>query len=76
MTLKQKVKLIADHLETKGTCTRAHLHGVRALMHKNHPLSIDSLHAYVHNPDYSPSLADLTRNWDNIEPFVIGLWKP
>jgi hypothetical protein len=45
-------------------------------MHKNHPLSIDSLHAYVHNPDYSPSLADLTRNWDNIEPFVIGLWKP
>ncbi len=76
MTLKQKVKLIADHLEAKGTCTKAHLHGVRALMHKNHPLSIDSLHAYVHNPDYSPSLADLTRTWDNIEPFVIGLWKP
>ncbi len=75
MTLKQKVKLVAEHLEEKGTCTKAHLLGIRALMHRNHPLSIDSLHAYVHNPNYSPSLADLTRTWDNIEPFIIGLWK-
>lgn len=76
MTLKEKVRFVADHLEAKGICTRAHLQGVRALMHKHHPLSIDSLHAYVHNPHYSPSVPDLTRTWDNIEPFVIGLWKP
>lgn len=76
MTLKEKVRFVADHLEAQGICTRAHLQGVRALRHKQHPLSIDSLHAYVHNPHYSPSLPDLTRTWDNIEPFVIGLWKP
>ena len=46
------------------------------MTHKYHPLSINSLHAYVHNPYYSPSVPDLARTWDNIEPFVIGLWKP
>lgn len=76
MTLKEKVRFVADHLETNDICTKAQLQGVRALMYKHHPLSIDSLHAYVHNPHYSPPVPDLTRTWDNIEPFVIGLWKP
>jgi hypothetical protein len=76
MKLKEKVKVAADDLEKRGVCTKPNLQGVRALMHKHHPLSIDSLHAYVHNAHYSPSVSDLTQTWDNIEPFVIGLWKP
>lgn len=56
---------------------RRELLGVRTLMNnRNHPLSIDSLHAYVHNQHYSPSVSDLTQTWDNIQAFVGGLWKP
>ena len=76
MKLKEKLKTAADHLESKGICTKQQLQGVRALLQKkNHPLSVDSLNAYVHNQHYSPSLGDLTNTWHNIEAFVSGLWK-
>ena len=64
-------------METKSTCTKFELRGIRVLLqNRNNPLSIDSLHAYVHNQNYSPSPEELTRTWDNIEVFVRGLWKP
>jgi len=76
MKLKEKLKAAADHLEARSICTRHELQGVRALLQKkNHPLSVDSLNAYVHNQHYSPSVADLTNTWDNIDAFMSGLWK-
>ncbi len=76
MKLKEKLRAAADHLETNRTCTRHELQGTRALFQKkNHPLSIDSLNAYVHNQHYSPSIGDLVNTWDNIAAFMSGLWK-
>ena len=76
MKLREKAAFVAEDLEKRGVCTKSELHGIRALMQRNHPLSIDSLNAYVHNQHYSPKVSDLTTTWDNIEPFIIGLWKP
>jgi hypothetical protein len=77
MKLREKLKAAADHLEAKGVSTKHELRGVRVLLHKqNHPLSVDSLHSYVHNQHYSPTIEDLATTWDNIEAFMSGLWKP
>jgi hypothetical protein len=71
MTLREKLKSVAASLEIRGVCTKAELHGVRTLIsNREHVLSVDTLHAYVHNKDYNPTPADLKTNWDNIQLFI------
>ncbi|MBU8933265.1 MAG: ParB/Srx family N-terminal domain-containing protein [candidate division Zixibacteria bacterium] len=75
LTLRQKVKRVADFLEKKGTCGRNELHGIRTLANtKGEVFSIDTWHAYVHNPDYNPSSDNLMRDWDNVQPFFENIW--
>jgi hypothetical protein len=75
MKLKEKLTAVADSLLARKLCTSQELRGVRTIVsNKDHPLAVDSWHAWVHNKHYSPSLNDLTRTWDNLEPFVVGLW--
>jgi hypothetical protein len=75
MTLRQKLTTIADYLEKQGACNKHELHGVRSLVaNRYHVLSVDSLHAYVHNKEYSPTPSDLKGNWDSIQVFVQKLW--
>lgn len=75
MTLRQKLTTIADYLEKQGTCNRRELYGVRSLVaNRYHVLSVDSLHAYVHNKEYSPTPSDLKGNMDSIQIFVQKLW--
>ncbi len=76
MTLREKLKSVASSLETRGACTKAELHGVRTLIsNREHVISVDTLHAYVHNKDYNPTPADLKANWDNIQLFIERLWN-
>lgn len=75
MTLREKLTAVADHLDAKGVCTTAELRGVRALIaNRDHVLSVDSLNAYVHNKDYSPTPDDLKTSWDNIQVFMEHTW--
>jgi len=75
MTLRKKLSAVADHLEAKNVCTTAELRGVRALIaNRAHVLSIDSLNAYVHNKDYSPTPNDLKTSWDNMQVFIEHIW--
>jgi len=75
MTLRQKLTTIADYLEKQGTCSKHELYGVRSLVaNRYHVLSVDSLHGYVHNKEYSPTPSDLKGNWDSIQVFVQKLW--
>lgn len=77
MTLRQKIEAVADHLESSNLCDRDDLKGIRAVVKKgDHPLSLDSLHAYVHNRHYHPSVDELKKTFDNIQPFIEGIWKP
>jgi hypothetical protein len=75
MTLREKLKVVADSLEAKGRCSRAELQGVRTLVSKRqHVLSVDTLNAYVHNKEYNPTPSDLRTTWDNIQVFIERLW--
>ena len=75
ITLREKLTAVAAHLEAKSLCTAAELRGIRALIaNRAHVLSIDSLNAYVHNKDYSPTSSDLKTSWDNIQVFMEHIW--
>lgn len=70
MTLSEKMLAVAKYLKANGT-TDAELRGIVTLAgKKNHILSVDNLHAYVHNKHYSPTADDLKTIWDNIQLFV------
>ncbi|MGE5619071.1 MAG: hypothetical protein ACM3US_07410 [Sphingomonadaceae bacterium] len=75
MSLKEKIRAVADDLEKRGVCNKAQLKGIRALAaNKDHVLSVDALNAYVHNMYYNPTARDLKADWDTIQPFVEGVW--
>ncbi len=75
MTLREKIAFITKHMADNGICSKDQLRGIRSLIaNREHVLSVDSLNAYVHNKDYSPTATDLKANWDSIQPFVQGLW--
>jgi hypothetical protein len=77
MTLREKLKTLSAILEAKKVCTKQELQGVRALIsNRNHVLSVDTLNAYVHNKDYTPTPIDLKTTWDNIQAFIEHLWGP
>lgn len=77
MTLREKLRTVSTILEAKKLCTKHELQGVRALLsNRNHVLSVDTLNAYVHNKDYTPTPTDLKTTWDNIQAFIEGLWAP
>lgn len=35
----------------------------------------NSLNAFVHNPNYSPSALDLKQRWNNVEPLIVAIWS-
>lgn len=75
MTLRRKLSTVADYLTANNLCTKPELRGVRALLaNRDHVLSVDSLNAYVHNKDYSPTPVDLKTKWDNLQVFIERIW--
>ena len=75
MTLREKITSIVDYLDNNTFATKAELKGIRTLVsNRDHVLSVDSLNAYVHNKDYSPTPADLKGNWDSIQAFIERVW--
>jgi hypothetical protein len=75
MTLREKIRAAADFLEKNGHSTKGELFGIRALANnREHFLSVNSLNAYLHNPDYSPTQADLKSSWDNVQIFIEHIW--
>ncbi|MDD3926742.1 MAG: hypothetical protein PHT33_08810 [bacterium] len=75
MTLKEKLKTIVAYLEEQGVNSKNELFGIKALLsNRFHVLSVDSLNAYVHNRNYSPTEDELKTTWDNLQPFIKRLW--
>ncbi|MBI3163796.1 MAG: hypothetical protein HYZ24_03865 [Chloroflexi bacterium] len=74
-SLREKIKTVADYMEINKVCEVDELRGVRMIVsNRDHVLSIDSLNAYVHNRNISPSDTDLKTTWDNLEVFIKRLW--
>ena len=74
--LKQKTNEVIHHLIQTKRADEAITKGMRALVNKDSsPFSIDTMNAYVHNGDFNPIPENLMLTWDNIQPFLIALWK-
>ena len=76
VTLYNKLKVVADYMETQGIMSKAALKPVRLAATSPHEiLSTETLNAYVHSPHVMPKPADLRDSWDAIEPFVTTIWS-
>jgi hypothetical protein len=75
MSFRNKVLAIIDYMVRNNIRDKSQLRGITTMVTKRDDvLSIDSLHAYVHNKDFSPSPSELKKAWDNVQPFVEALW--
>jgi hypothetical protein len=73
-TLREKVEETIKDLVTKGADKKDFLGVSKGLTDANHPFSIDTLHAYIHNRYFTPTDTHLTTAWDNAQPFFEKLW--
>ena len=74
--LREKVSDVTKHLITAKAADEDICKGIRtAVANKNDLLGIDTWHAYVHNPHYSPTPQNLLITWDNVQKFVEILWS-
>jgi ParB-like chromosome segregation protein Spo0J len=74
--LREKVSDVAQHLVNVKSADKNICKGIStAVQDKNNLLGIDTWHAYVHNPHFSPTPQNLLITWDNIQKFVEILWS-
>lgn len=75
-TLGQKVTAVSEDLVNKDFIKESKCKGIRvAVSDQNSQQSIDTLHSYVHNRNFSPTNQNLTVAWDNIQEFMTCLWN-
>jgi hypothetical protein len=77
LKLREKIKAVCHWLETQGGCNRDELKGARVLASgtDDNVLSVDTIHAYLHNRHFNPTGPILKTIWDNIEPFMKAVWR-
>jgi len=75
-TLLMKVTEVSSHMEKQRYADKHICKGIRsAASNKNDLLGIETWHAYVHNPRFSPIYQNLNITWDNLQAFVEKLWE-
>lgn len=75
-TLLQKANTVILHLIQKKYLDETKAKGLKTEMNKPQSIfSIDTMNAYVHNGDFNPIPESLMLSWDNVQPFIIALWK-
>lgn len=74
--LRQKTNAVIQRLDSQKYLGSAKAKGIKTEINKNQSVfSVDTMNAYVHNGDFNPIPKDVMLSWDNIQPFVIALWK-
>ncbi len=74
--LQQKANTVIQHLCDKKYLDAAKAKGIRTEINRDQSMfSIDTMNAYVHNVEFNPIPNELMLSWDNIQPFMIALWK-
>ena len=75
ISLRERLKKVAEIMEREGIANRDELKGVRVITQPKDSLySMDTFNDYVHNRHFSPTPMDLKINWDNVQVFVEKLW--
>ena len=74
--LKAKANEVIHRLCMTKYLDDAKAKGIRTEINKDQSMfSIDTMNAYVHNVEFNPIPDILMLSWDNIQPFVVALWK-
>ncbi len=75
--MKQKVNVVLNHFKQKKTyLDDAKAKGIKAEINNDQSIfSVDTMNAYVHNSEFNPMPDILMLTWDNIQPFIVALWK-
>ena len=72
--LQTKVtETIADFV-AKGSSQKDFIGVTKGISDPNHPFSIDTLHAYIHNRYFTPVESHLVAAWDNAQHFFEMIW--
>lgn len=74
--LKQKTNEVIHHMIQTKRADEAITKGMKTIVNKDNSLfSIDTMNAFVHNGDFNPIPDNIMLTWDNIQPFIVTLWK-
>ena len=74
-TLPKKVAFGIKEIEARKSMTAFELKPIKTALANPHSiLSIDTLHACVHNPSFAPGPNDVRTMWDNAQLFLEKLW--
>ncbi|HEX8244088.1 MAG TPA: hypothetical protein VF541_11345 [Longimicrobium sp.] len=75
-SLQKRFVFVLDHMEKSGLMTRSALKPIRVELNNEHSLvSIDTLHAYVHDLKFHPKASELLVTWDRLEPVIAKIWS-
>lgn len=72
--LVHKVELVTSHLKAAGVPKGDLTEVTNNLKNPNHPMSIETLHAFVHSASNSPKPGDLPIIWNNMTNLIEALW--
>ncbi len=67
--LRTRVSETIAHLVSKGATQKDFVGVTKGLADPNHPFSLDTLHAYIHNRFLTPVESHLVAAWDNAQHF-------
>ena len=69
------LKKVHDYIKANNFMTEGELKPIRvAYSSKDSLFAADTLHAYIHNPDFAPKSKDLKITWDGFEKFFKAMW--
>lgn len=74
-SLRDKVTDTVNHLIASGANKKDFTALIRGISNPRSPLSVDLLHAYVHNSYATPSKHDLISAWNNSQALFEGVWR-
>lgn len=76
LDLNGKVNRVKQKLQSMKLIDEKMAKGIKSeLQDKKSPLSVETLHAYVHNTEFNPKPENLLIGWDNIQFFFDIVWK-
>ena len=75
--LAHRLSTVRGHLKKTGVMTDDQLKAVSKAISDPGFLatSIDALHTYVHDKEFSPTPRDVRITWDNLQGFFVNIWQ-
>jgi hypothetical protein len=75
LKLREKISAVVTFLETAGKLDKQIIKPLKDLNSSNHPISAESLNAYVHSSVVTPVANTLKVEWNNLQTVFEALWK-